>query len=166
MKNHDSLFPSTVRTEKNNEVKEKKEEKKEVRSNDKKSKKSVSPHVVYGLIILILAIIIISSFVLSSDNKATISEQKNSLATEVEIEILPIGTKVFSMEAGQETRWLVFPEGRIGRYKIASPNFEYTIKFSDGTEYQGSANGVIPDKDHPQFKIYSKVKQFITVVIN
>lgn len=81
----------------------------------------------------------------------------------VRVDVLYPGITVLDLKAGQESSWLAFPSDGLWDYSIASPDYDYVIKFSDGTSYQGGPSTVIPEKNHAQFKIVANKAQFITV---
>jgi len=81
----------------------------------------------------------------------------------VRVDVLYPGVTVLELKTGEESNWLAFPPDGLWDYSIASPDYDYVIKFSDGTSYQGGPSTVIPEKNHAQFKIVANKAQFITV---
>ena len=70
------------------------------------------------------------------------------------------GREIFPLKAGEETPWF----GCLGQFKIFSPTFDYVVKVSDGTEYPGGKDVIVPNKEGCYFKAVANSDQVITVV--
>ncbi|MFA5109005.1 MAG: hypothetical protein WC458_00450 [Patescibacteria group bacterium] len=79
--------------------------------------------------------------------------------------ILLPGKYAYQLKPGQETAWLSVPDNGHFNYHISSPTYNYKIIFSDGTEYDGGQNVVIPEKSHVYFKIRANIDDLITVAV-
>lgn len=86
--------------------------------------------------------------------------------TTVDIESLKFGDNVYALDSAESTPWLKFPNGTISNYTITSPDYNYTLLFSDDSRYQGGANVRIPKKKNCYLKVIAKSKQVVTVKVS
>jgi hypothetical protein len=102
-----------------------------------------------------------------AENKkeAPIAKPAPPQSQEITATILHAGTITRSLKAGGETEWLAFEEGKIARYKISSPSYDYDIYVSDNTSYPGGPNTQIPEKEHCYYKIKANSDQFVTISV-
>ncbi len=93
-------------------------------------------------------------------NKAvTVTSQADTIA------VLYPGARKFDLVDGKSTGWLTLPKFGKFRYSISSPNYNYKIIFSDGKEYAGGPNTVIPWRERPIFKVIALDNETISVSI-
>lgn len=78
---------------------------------------------------------------------------------------LPSGEYIFELQAGEETPWFGFEDGRRYQYSIGSPTFDYKVKVSDGSEYSGHDRNIAVKKN-AFFKIIANTYQIITIKVN
>ncbi len=78
-----------------------------------------------------------------------------------EVIILENETRVFFLEAGEETPWIGTPDCKKSAIKFSSPKNDYEIITSDGKKYPSSAP--IPDKEHSYYKVKSFSGEAITI---
>jgi hypothetical protein len=97
--------------------------------------------------------------------KDHLSGQSVASLASASCEILYPGKYAYQLKTGQETVWLSVPDGGHFNYHISSPTYNYKIIFSDGTEYNGGQNVVIPEKSHVYFKIRASIDDLITVAV-
>jgi len=82
-------------------------------------------------------------------------------------QVLKLGnTYQFNLKTGQETPWLSFQPCSKFHYDISSPNSNFKIIFSDGTQYNGDPDVVIPYKNSPTFKILAKGDELVTIKVS
>lgn len=91
----------------------------------------------------------------SSENKALFSDYAS----------LEEGVSVFPLEPGEETPWFGFKQGLIAKYFISSPNFDYKILVSDGSQYEGKEKSDIGVKKNCYYKIKANSRQVVTVMV-
>lgn len=80
-----------------------------------------------------------------------------------EVIILENETRVFFLEAGEETPWIGTPDCKKSVIKFSSPKNDYEIITSDGGKY--ASNVQIPKKEHNYYKVKSFSGEAITVSV-
>ena len=79
--------------------------------------------------------------------------------------VLPAGESRFVLVDSASTGWLTIPKNGRFSYSISSKNYNYKIIFSDGAEYRGKPDAVIPWREKPVFKIQAFGKDSVIVMI-
>ncbi len=89
------------------------------------------------------------------------TEQADSKGRKSTDKIIVVGTEVFDLKAGEETPWLGTKDKVITDLTISSPDYNFRIFVSDGTDYPGGTT--LPGKNHCYYKIKANSDQFVTV---
>lgn len=79
--------------------------------------------------------------------------------------ILAGESEVYHLKVGESTPWIGTKEGELNHCSFSSPSYDYTLAVSDGTEYPGGPNTIIPEKKHCFFRAIAKSEQWVTVSV-
>jgi hypothetical protein len=79
---------------------------------------------------------------------------------------LSLGEYQYVLKAGQETPVIDVPD--CGRFvcNFSSPTYNYKIIYSDGTQYDGGPDVIIPRKTNVSFKIRANIDEVVTVKVS
>jgi len=172
MKNHDSLFPSTVRTEKNNEVKEKKEEKKEEKKKEetKKKKTDWKSLVQYILVVVILTVVvffIVRMLTRNSENHISRDSYSAPAYTVLEAEELSLGSHIYELNEGEMTGLKKIPGNCVYNVISFPDDATFIIYYDDGTvvDFSDGIDKTLPIKVEPKIRIAALKKMRLEIRI-
>jgi len=97
---------------------------------------------------------------LKDDDKKS-DEARSEKSSSINPIIIKNSSKVFELQAGEETPWFGFEDGKIINGKISSPSNDFDIIISDGSTIKGGEP--IGTKKSCYYKVKARSHQFLTV---